>query len=306
MAAGGTSKQEPLPISTTVLIGATAGATAKTVVAPLERVRLLMQMANARDSARAGLSAVLRSEGAIGLWRGNGLAVVRATLSKGTLFATQDIIATRSGSDMVGGALAGLLAGSLTYPLDLLRTRLAGTVGHATFREVASEVVRVHGPLALYRGAPATLFGAVTYEGMRFGLYGQLRERGAAAAAGGGGGGGGGSGGGGGGWSILTPGGILAPAVYGMIASLIAGNIIYPNDTIRRRLQTATTTGGTYLGATRALLEEGGLRRLYRGCLLYNLKAAPSAGVQFATFNGLKQLCCAREVAARERLASAH
>ena len=72
-------------------IGAIAGATSKTVTAPVERVRLLLQMsskATASSSATAG--AVLRTEGASGLWRGNGLAVARAMVQKGLLFATQD------------------------------------------------------------------------------------------------------------------------------------------------------------------------------------------------------------------------
>ena len=71
---------------------------------------------------------------------------------------------------------------------------------------------------------------------------------------------------------------------------LLAGNIIYPNDTVRRRLQTEAGSRETYLQATRMLLKEGGISRLYRGFLLYNLKAAPSAAVQFYTYHTLKQL----------------
>ena len=83
---------------------------------------------------------------------------------------------------------------------------------------------------------------------------------------------------------------MLSPAVCGMLGSLLAGNIIYPNDTVRRRLQTEAGSRETYLQATRMLLKEGGISRLYRGFLLYNLKAAPSAAVQFYTYHTLKQL----------------
>ena len=65
---------------------------------------------------------------------------------------------------------------------------------------------------------------------------------------------------------------MFGPAVGGMIASLIAGNVIYPNDTVRRRLQTVAGHSETYAQATRALLAEGGLPRLYRGIALYQLK----------------------------------
>ena len=48
--------------------------------------------------------------------------------------------------------------------------------------------------------------------------------------------------------------------------------------------------GESYLCALRALYAEGGMARLYRGIVLYNIKVAPSAAVQFATFHGLKRL----------------
>ena len=47
--------------------------------------------------------------------------------------------------------------------------------------------------------------------------------------------------------------------------------------------------GETYLGATRTLVQEGGVARLYRGFFLYNLKAAPGAAIQFYTYHELKR-----------------
>ena len=117
------------------------------------------------------------------------------------------------GRELAAGGLSGSTTMLFTYPLDLLRTRLAGTVGGATsVSRVALDAVRAAGPLALFRGVHATIGGAVTYESMRFGTYGALRDRGAAD-------------------------GVLGPAMCGTAASLFAGNIIYPNDTVRRRLQ---------------------------------------------------------------------
>ena len=83
---------------------------------------------------------------------------------------------------------------------------------------------------------------------------------------------------------------MLSPGLCGMIASICAGNAIYPNDTIRRRLQSVAGSSESYVQATRALLREGCVPRLYRGFLLYNFKAAPSAAVQFYTYHELKRL----------------
>ena len=44
----------------------------------------------------------------------------------------------------------------------------------------------------------------------------------------------------------------------------------------------------------RTLYREGGLARLYRGFLLYNIKAAPAAAVQFALYHHLKRLYAER------------
>ena len=204
-------------------MGAAAGATSKTVVAPVERIRLLLQMRSSVGT-RSGLRAVLQQEGVAGLWRGNGLSVARATMQKGILFSTQDSLRGALGSDTAAGGMAGLVAGGLTYPLDLLRTRHAGQVGAQPILAVARESIAKHGIHALWSGASATLAGGVVFEAARFGIFGQLME-------------------------LKQPDGEtkLGPASAGAIASMVAGNAIYPNDTIRRRLQTVSGSGESYL-----------------------------------------------------------
>ena len=164
------------------------------------------------------------------------------------------------------------------------RTRLAGRVGSVPFSAVAQQALSLThggGVLALWSGVSATLFGGVVFEGVRFGVFGWARDRRKAhvAAAGGE-------------ESVLMR-MLLGPAMLGTFASLVAGNIIYPNDTVRRRLQTLEGRGETYAQATAHLMREGGLARLYRGIGLYNLKAAPSAAVQFFTYHELKRLVLA-------------
>ena len=77
------------PFAVSAAIGSIAGATSKTATAPVERVRLLLQMSSSStaSSSSAG-AAVLKQEGATGLWRGNGLAVARAMLPLGSSLLT--------------------------------------------------------------------------------------------------------------------------------------------------------------------------------------------------------------------------
>ena len=138
---------------------------------------------------------------------------------------------------------------------------------------MAREAIVAGGPLALWRGASATLVGGVVYEGARFGTFGWLQRSSPKEKP-----------------SFLLGGVDFGPAVNGTLASLVAGNLIYPNDTVRRRLQTVAAGHESYLQATQALLQEGGIARLYRGFLLYNIKVAPSAAIQFFTYHELKRL----------------
>ena len=58
-----------------LLAGALAGATAKTVEAPLDRVKIIFQVNKERFSLRAAVRRMLeisRNEGVQGLWKGNG------------------------------------------------------------------------------------------------------------------------------------------------------------------------------------------------------------------------------------------
>ena len=72
-------------------------------------------------------------------------------------------------------------------------------------------------------------------------------------------------------------------------ASLVAGAVCYPNDTIRRKQQWSLDSPG-YVATFRELLAEGGAPRIYRGLPLYLAKVAPAAAVQFGTYHLLKRL----------------
>ncbi len=184
------------------------------------------------------------------------------------------------GSDALAGGAAGLTAGALTYPIDLMRTRHAGGIhrgGKGTARELWAAAVEEatrgrHGVRALYAGASATLGGAVAVEGLRFGIFGELKKHKPLGDA------------------------PWAAALYGWASGTVAGLFVYPNDTIRRRLQYASAprADGTappkesYAAATRALVREGGMRRLYRGVGVYLVKIGPSNACQFFVWSWLK------------------
>jgi hypothetical protein len=86
-----TASTRPLML---MFCGGIAGATAKSVVAPLERVKLLLQTGEGRGVV-ATLAAVVRREGVAGLWKGNLVNVIRMVPNKVRPRRAAETVATR-------------------------------------------------------------------------------------------------------------------------------------------------------------------------------------------------------------------
>ena len=147
--------------------------------------------------------------------------------------------------DLVAGSAAGATAVAFTYPLDLLRTRLAwrtsavvasSSGGHhhhhrATMASVLAQLARKEGIPGLYKGVSPTLLGIFPYAGLKFFVYQYLKgvymEGGRAKE----------------GTTgeekvegerfVSTP----MKLVFGASAGLVAQTITYPLDVVRRRMQ---------------------------------------------------------------------
>ncbi|XVE76545.1 hypothetical protein DITRI_Ditri12bG0182200 [Diplodiscus trichospermus] len=133
--------------------GAIAGASAKTVTAPLDRIKLLMQTHGLRagqESAKKAsgfIEAIVligKDEGIKGYWKGNLPQVIRVVpYSAVQLFAYETYKKLFKGKDgelsvigrLAAGACAGMTSTFITYPLDVLRLRLAVEPGYRTMSE---------------------------------------------------------------------------------------------------------------------------------------------------------------------------
>ena len=136
---------------TDFLIGGVSAAVSKTVVAPIERVKLLLQVQDAnkniaKENRYNGIgdcfSRVVKEQGFGSLWRGNLANVIRYFPTQALNFAFKVVYKTIFnpydskknpvkffiGNCMSGGA-AGATSLCVVYPLDFARTRLAADVG---------------------------------------------------------------------------------------------------------------------------------------------------------------------------------
>uniref|UniRef100_J3LAP3 Uncharacterized protein n=1 Tax=Oryza brachyantha TaxID=4533 RepID=J3LAP3_ORYBR len=155
--------------------GAIAGAVSRTFVAPLETIRTHLMVGSCGAGSMAGVFRwIMRNEGWTGLFRGNGVNVLRVAPSKAIEHFTYDTakkyLTPEDGepakipipTPLVAGALAGVASTLCTYPMELVKTRL--TIEKDAYDNVLDafvKIVREGGPSELYRGLAPSLIGVV-------------------------------------------------------------------------------------------------------------------------------------------------
>jgi len=127
-------------VSSYFIAGGIAGAASRTVVSPLERLKIIQQV-QPRNSGKQytgvwrSLIRIWEEEGFKGFMRGNGINCVRIIPYSAVQFTTYEQLKkffTSNGKKqldtptrLASGALAGITSVCTTYPLDLLRSRLS-------------------------------------------------------------------------------------------------------------------------------------------------------------------------------------
>ncbi|CCM00417.1 uncharacterized protein FIBRA_02447 [Fibroporia radiculosa] len=120
--------------------GGIAGAASRTVVSPLERLKIIQQVQPLKSEGQykgvwASLVRMWREEGFRGFMRGNGINCLRIIPYSAVQFTTYEQLkqlftgygATEldTPTRLAAGALAGITSVCATYPLDLVRSRLS-------------------------------------------------------------------------------------------------------------------------------------------------------------------------------------
>ncbi|KAI9461221.1 mitochondrial carrier domain-containing protein [Lactarius psammicola] len=127
-------------VSSYFIAGGIAGAASRTVVSPLERLKIIQQVQPRHTGKQytgvwQSLVRMWREEGIKGLMRGNGINCVRIIPYSAVQFTTYEQLKkwfTSNGKKqldtptrLTSGALAGITSVCTTYPLDLVRSRLS-------------------------------------------------------------------------------------------------------------------------------------------------------------------------------------
>lgn len=175
-----------------LMCGGAAGAMAKSVIAPADRVKILYQtnaqrLFSWRAVART-FTAIYRNTGPAGLWRGHCATLLQVVPKSAITYMTfdayrQQICQVKAVDNVtarfIAGACAGATATSLTYPLDLMRARMAAhwdiNPRYPNYFGAFKAVIKEEGALALFRGIRPTLLGIMPYAGLSFMAYETLK-----------------------------------------------------------------------------------------------------------------------------------
>ncbi|PVD34081.1 hypothetical protein C0Q70_05343 [Pomacea canaliculata] len=275
-------------ILTSLVAGALAGSVAKTVIAPLDRTKINFQVANKPFSFGKALSFLYKSaknEGILSLWRGNSATMARIVPYAAIQYAAHEqfkIMLNPSKTKkhlpparrFLAGSLAGVTSVACTYPLDLVRARMAVTARdrYHNIVEVFLKIYREEGPRTMYRGFTPTMLGSIPYSGTSFFTYESLKKFHAETFKG----------------RDPNP---VERLIFGACAGLLGQSASYPLDIVRRRMQTAGVMGHaqdytSIIGTARQIVaEEGVIQGLYKGLSMNWIKGPIAVGVSFMTFD---------------------
>ncbi|CAJ0575759.1 unnamed protein product, partial [Mesorhabditis spiculigera] len=266
------SKNQKKTISALVA-GAIAGATAKTLVAPLERSKIYFQVStHEKYSLRAVLQYIgttYQDHGFRTLFKGHSAQLLRVIPFSAIQFASHekysqwlkvDVEEHTPWRRLLSGALTGLTASFCTYPLDSARAILAVSdpLHKHTLAWVFADAYRNGHLLRLYRGVLPTLLGMAPYGGIAFFTFDSLtlfhKEHT--------------------GRQMNN----LENFAGGAVAGVTSQAITYPLDIVRRRMQTSRLPH--HCGVTEALQlilkKEGFVNGWYKGFSMNLFKSPPN------------------------------
>ena len=207
--------------------GAISGICAKTAIAPAERVKMSFQLSNEKftlTNCYSKFTGMVRNEGVWNLWKGHSANIARVAPYAGLHYAIHDYMEVLlkhshvTNDDMIiqliSGSLAGAGATAITYPLDVLRVRIAFAPTKTNIITAWKHAIRYGG---LYQGFAPTMFGIIPYSGTAWCVKGLLQTH----------------------YPKWTNRPLNTSERLGInaIAGLLGQFITYPLDIVRRRMQ---------------------------------------------------------------------
>merc|ERR1712130_884142 len=281
-------KKKPAPKLSFIedfLMGGTSAAVSKTVSAPIERVKMMMQKQGLIDTPYKGVldcfARTYQQEGFWSFWKSNGTNVIRYFPTQALNFAFKDYFKALFNANkekdgywywfamnLASGGAAGAASLCFVYSLDYARTKLASDTksskkgGERKYKgliDVYAKTLKSDGVVGLYRGFVISCVGIVIYRGFYFGLYDSIKPA----------------------MPKNLRNNFFANFAVGYAVTVTAGILSYPIDTIRRRMMMTSGTGQNYKGSidcTIQILKNDGFAAFFEGAGANILRGMAGAG----------------------------
>ena len=297
------------------LAGGVAGCCAKTLIAPLDRIKILFQTGNPhylqfRGSMKGLLNAmhhISRIDGIRGFYQGHSATLLRIFPYAAIKFITYEqfrnvFIPTPQHEThfrrLLSGSCAGLCSVFVTYPLDLIRVRMA-YITHKKEAKLMKVIKHIYtennfkGLKNFYHGFMPTMYGMVPYAGVAFlthDLFHDIFKS-----------------------KLLRKFAVAAPKpsdpadhhhhrqrkvmlctwaelISGGLAGMLSQTAAYPFEIIRRRLQVTQDFQLNSWSMAKQIFKEKGWRGFYVGLSIGYIKVTPMVACSFYIYENMKYL----------------
>jgi len=276
-------------------LSGTAAVTSKTISAPIERIKMVVQ--NQAEMVKSGAlekpfkgigdcgAWIIKNEGVAGFWKSNFTNCLRyfPTQALNFMFKKQvkqisvfkpnkaDAKLLNVAKNIASGGLAGFGSLCFVYHLDYARTRLAndlkaagkgGKGQYSGLIDVYKQTLASDGLAGLYRGFVISAVGIFVYRGLYFGLYDSIMPYCPQYG------------------SVTIDTSIRFGVGYAV--TVLAGLASYPIDTIRRRMMMRSGEGVKYNGSmdcAAQILKNEGVGAYFKGAGANILRGVAGAGV---------------------------
>ncbi|XP_059055282.1 calcium-binding mitochondrial carrier protein SCaMC-2 isoform X2 [Achroia grisella] len=267
-----------------LLAGGIAGAVSRTCTAPLDRLKVFLQVNPTRENMSKCLAKMISEGGIGGLWRGNGINVIKIAPESAIKFAAYEqvkrlIKGERKNQPLeiherfVAGATAGAVSQTVIYPLEVLKTRLAlrKTGQYKGIVDAAKKIYAREGLKCFYKGYIPNILGIVPYAGIDLAVYETLKKKYISKYQ-----------------AHNGQPGMLLLLACGSASCTLGQVCSYPLALVRTRLQAqekaARGAEGTMRGVFRDIVQQEGIRGLYRGITPNFIKVIPAVSISYVVY----------------------
>ncbi|XP_063966605.1 mitochondrial adenyl nucleotide antiporter SLC25A24-B-like isoform X1 [Lytechinus pictus] len=266
--------------------GGAAGAVSRTVTAPLDRLKVILQVIGSKKpnvGILDGFKHMYREGGITSFWRGNGINVIKiAPESAIKFFAYERIkrLLHTEGKELkvyerfVAGALAGVVAQTSIYPMEVLKTRLAirKTGQYKGILDCAVQIYKKEGFRCFYRGYIPNCLGIIPYAGIDLAVYETVKNS----------------------WIRNHQDSPVPNTVVllgcGTVSSTCGQLASYPLALVRTRLQAQTSKTTTMGSLFTDIIKSEGFKGLYRGITPNFMKVIPAVSIGYVVYENTKTL----------------